>query len=192
MDRPNETEFLKHLRSEKLKAEEARTTYTLRKLAYTTTLLGLGSLNIDIGQVTGTGNITAVGNIHLGLLLYLAPWVALAFDLYILAEDYSVKRFGVFLWENSPDVLEQGWEKWVSENRDPFAPIAMPALTTLLLIGASLIIWIGGAAEGPIFWGWLILTPLVTWTLYVFYLWLRKRARKNARPVTKSIPNADE
>jgi len=192
MDRPNETEFLKHLRSEKLKAEETRTTYTLRKLAYTTTLLGLGSLNIDIGQVTGTGNITAVGNIHLGLLLYLAPWVALAFDLYILAEDYSVKRFGVFLWENSPDVLEQGWEEWVSENRDPFAPIAMPALTTLLLIGASLIIWIGGSAEGPIFWGWLILTPLVTWTLYVFYLWLRKRARKNARPVTKSIPNANE
>ncbi len=46
MDRePDETEFLKHLRSEKLKAEEARTTYTLRKIAYATTLLGLGSLD---------------------------------------------------------------------------------------------------------------------------------------------------
>ena len=111
--KPNETEFLKHLRSEKLKAEEARTTYTLRKLAYATTLLGLGSLDIDVAQ------ITAIGPINLGHLLYLAPWVALAFDLYILAEDYSVKRFGAFLWKNSPDVLERGWEEWVSENRDP-------------------------------------------------------------------------
>lgn len=187
MDRePDETEFLKHLRSEKLKAEEARTTYTLKKLAYATTLLGLGSLDIDIGQ------ITAIGPINLGYLLYLAPWVALAFDLYILAEDYSVKRFGAFLWKNSPDVLERGWEEWVSENRDPFAPFAMPALTTLVLIAAALIIWIGGSAEGPIFWGWLILTPLVTWVLYVFYRWLRKRARKNARPVTESTPNANE
>ena len=30
----NATEFLKHLRSEKLKAQEARTSYTLKKLAY--------------------------------------------------------------------------------------------------------------------------------------------------------------
>jgi len=184
--KPNETEFLKHLHTEKLKAEEARATYTLRKLAYATTLLGLGSLDVDIAQVT------AIGSINLGYLLYLAPWVALAFDLYILAEDYSVKRFGAFLWKNSPDVLERGWEEWVSENRDPFAPIAMPALTTLLLVAAALIIWIGGSAEGPIFLGWLILTPLVTWFLYLFYRWLRKRARRNARPVTESIPNAYE
>lgn len=176
--KPDATEFLKHLRSEKLKAEEARTTYTVNKLAYATALLGLGSLNIDIGQ------IAAVGQINLGYLLYLAPWVALAFDLYILAEDYSVKRFGAFLGKNSPDALEQGWEKWVSQNRDPFAPFAMPALTTLILIGAAIILRVGGSAEGLTFWAWLILTLLVTWILYLFYRRLRKRVRQNVESVT--------
>jgi hypothetical protein len=183
----SETEFIKHLHTEKLKAEEARTTYTLRKLAYATTLLGLGSLDFDLGQIIDAGNVTAAGNIHLGLLLYLAPWVALASDLYILAEDYSVKRFGAFLWKNSPDVSERGWEEWVSENRDPFGPIAMPTLTTVLLVAAALILWAGGSAAGPIFSGWLILTPLATWGLYFYYRGRRGLVRKNAR----TIPVAD-
>lgn len=176
--RQDETDFLKHLRSEKLKAQESRMTYTLKKLAYATTPLGLGSLNVDIEQITTTGPM------NLGCLLYLAPLVALAFDLYVLAEDYSVKRFGAFLGENSPDVLERGWENWISQNRDLFAPFAMPALTTLLLIGAAIIMWTGGSAQGPIFWGWLILTALATWTLYVVYRWLRRRVRQNAKSVT--------
>ena len=176
--RQDETDFLKHLRSEKLKAQESRTTYTLKKLTYATTLLGLGSLKIDIEQITTTGPM------NLGCLLYLAPLVALAFDLYVLAEDYSVKRFGAFLGQNSPDALERQWEKWVSKYRDPFAPFAMPALTTLLLIAAALIIWIGEAAKGPVFWGWLIVTPSTTWILYLFYQWLRKRARTGAERAT--------
>ena len=182
----DKTDFLKHLRSEKLKAQEARTTYTLKKLTYATTLLGLGSLNIDVEQ------ITAIGPINLGYLLYLTPLVALAFDLYVLAEDYSVKRFGAFLGENSPDVLERGWENWVSQNRDPFAPFAMPVLTTLLLIGAAIIMWIGGSAEGPIFWGWLIFTALVTWTLYVVYWRLRRRVRQNVKSIIETgVTDAD-
>jgi hypothetical protein len=178
-----ETEFIKHLHAEKLKAEKARTEYTLRKLAYATTLLGLGSLNIDFGRIIGAGNATPAGNIHLGLLLYLAPWVALASDLYILAEDYSVKRFGAFLWKNSPDVLERGWEEWVSENRDPFGPVAMPVLTTVLLIAAALILWAGGSAAGPVFWGWLFLTLPIPWILYLYYRRRRGLVRENARIV---------
>jgi len=176
--KPDEEGFLKHLRSEKLKAQEWRTTYTFKKLAYATALLGLGSLNIDIGQ------ITALGRVNLGLLLYLAPLVALAFDLYILAEDYSVKRFGAFLRQKSPDALERGWEKWISEHRDPFAPFAMPALTTLVLIGASIILWIGGSAEGPVFWVWFILTALFTWILNAFYRRLRDRLGQDGKAGT--------
>lgn len=174
----NEEEFLKHLRSEKLKAQEWRTTYTFKKLAYATALLGLGSLDINIGP------ITAVGKVNLGLLLYLAPLVALAFDLYILGEDYSVKRFGTFLGQNSRDGLERNWEKWVSEHRDPFAPFAMPALTTLVLIGASIVIWIEGSAEGSIFWAWLVLTASLTWVLYTVYRRLLSRLARNGEADT--------
>lgn len=174
--KPNETEFLKHLHSEKLKAEETRTTYTLRKLAYATTLLGIGSLSIKFGQV------------DLSLILYLVPWVALAFDLYILGEDYSVKRFGAFLGANSPDDLEQLWEKWISQNRDPFAPIAMPLLTTLLVLGATTVIWVRGLAASQVFLGWLILTVLSTWILFAFYQTLRKRALRSAESLRGGYP----
>ena len=63
----SETEFLKHLREEKLAAEDLRGTYTLRKLAYATALLGVGSLSIE--------------RLGLSFLLYLVPLVAFAFDL---------------------------------------------------------------------------------------------------------------
>ena len=174
----NETqgsEFIKHLHAEKLKAQEWRTTYTLRKLAYATALLGIGSLQINIGS------ISTAGEINLGLVLYLAPWVALAFDLYVLGEDYSVKRFGKFLQESSPDDLERKWEKWVSQRRDPFAPFAMPILTTLLLLGAAVIIWIGGTARGQFYWWWLILTALLNWGLFFLYRQLLSRPAQGAK-----------
>ena len=118
----HETEFLKHIHDEKLRTLEARSEYALRKLAYTTGLLGLGSLNVK------------VGDIDFSLLVYLAPWVAIAFDFYIMGEDYSVKRIGTFLKTESIDHLEKQWEQWVAKNRDPFAPLAMQILTTLILI----------------------------------------------------------
>ena len=176
----NETEFLKHLHSEKLKAEEARTAYTLKKLAYATALLGIGSLNINIGQI------------DLSLILYLVPWVAFAFDLYILGEDYSVKRFGAFLKANSPDALEQLWEKWISQNRDPFAPLAMPVLTTLLLLGAATVIWVGGFAAGSFFWGWLVLSGLPSWILFAFYRSLRKRVLRHVETVIGNRPQTSK
>ena len=62
----SETEFFKHLRDEKLATEESRSKYTLRKLAYATALLGVGSLTIE--------------RLELSFLLYLVPLVAFAFD----------------------------------------------------------------------------------------------------------------
>jgi hypothetical protein len=169
----NETEFVKHIHQEKLKAQEARTTFTLRKLAYATALLSLGSLDADIGQIIGAGPI------DLSALLYLAPWAALAFDLYILAEDYSVKRFGEFLKAHSPDPMEKAWENWVSENRDPYAPFAMSALTTLVWLGAVVVIWAGESATLPVFVLWSVLTVSVTWGLFFHYRRLRRRIRRN-------------
>lgn len=170
----DETEFLKHLREEKLAAEESRGTYILRKLAYATALLGFGSLSI--------------GQFKFGFLLYLVPLVAFAFDLYILAEDYSVKRFGAFLGSRSTDTLERHWEKWIAQNRDPFAPFAMPFLTTLLFLGAAAVIWFEGSTIGRYFWWWLAFAWLPSWILFAIYVALRKRALKRAELVIDGYP----
>jgi 8-oxo-dGTP pyrophosphatase MutT (NUDIX family) len=170
----NETEFLEHLRSEKLKAQEARTNYTLRKLVYVTALLGIGALEIK--------------QFDLSALLYLAPFVALAFDLYVLGEDYSVKRIGTFLGAQGSGALEQQWEQWVSQNRDPFAPVAMPILTTLAFLGAAIVIWVGGRASGLLFWVWLALAWLPGWVLFATYR-RRKQRLDIARPIIEGHPD---
>src|SRR6185503_3161329 len=78
-------DFIKHLREEKLQTQTSRTKYVTQKLAYATGLLALGSLK------------SGSGSVDLSPLLYSVPLLALAFDLYILGEDYSVKRIGCFL-----------------------------------------------------------------------------------------------
>jgi len=169
-----EPKFLEHLHEEKLRTLEARAKYTLQKLAFVTGLMGLGSLNIT------------VGNIDFGLLVYLAPWVAIAFDFYIVSEDYSVKRIGAFLKAQSPERMEKQWEQWVASNRDPFAPWATPMLTTLIFIGAVLIAYQQpGAAQEPLFKIWLIVTGLPSWLSFILYHWLRRRVLKNIPQVSE-------
>lgn len=161
---PDGTDFIKHLREEKLGAQQIRYSYTQKKLAYVTALFGLGLGSISIAEF------------DLRPILYLIPFVATAFDLYILAEDYSVKRIGTFLGAHTTEELERKWEKWVSKNRDPFAPVAMPILTTLLLAGAALALWVTSNRDiPPIFWLWLILAGLPSWVLFVLYRRLRNR-----------------
>ena len=162
---PANSDFIRNLREEKLHAQGARNTLTVQKLGYATALLGLGSLNIKIGQF------------DLGILAYLIPWVALAFDLYIMGEDYSVKRLGNFLKTASSDPLEQRWENWVAKNRDPFSPWAMPVLTTLVQASSVFIISSQNPAMLSVgwFWAWLGVTLSLTWLLFFYYRWLRGR-----------------
>jgi len=172
-----EEDFVWHLREEKLNAQQARSAYTQRKLAYGAALLGIGALSFQ--QL----------NLNLNPVLYLVPFVAAAFDLYILGEDYSVKRIGAYLEAHSLP-SEQDWERWVSANRDPFALIAMPILSTLMALGAAVIIWIasGGHVPAP-FWPWLIVGVLPSWVLFFYYRRLRDRIRDKVKAATKPRPN---
>ena len=99
-------DFVSHLREEKLYAQQARSAYTQRKLAYGAALLGIGALSFQ------------QFNLNLNPVLYLVPFVAAAFDLYILAEDYSVKRIGAYLREHSSR-QERDWELYVSRTATP-------------------------------------------------------------------------
>ena len=163
--------FLRHLQEEKLKTQAARTTYVTHKLAYATGLLALGSLK--------------PGSVDLSPLLYLVPFFAIAFDLYILGEDYSVKRIGAFLRVNSTDALEKRWEDWVSRHRDHFAPLAMPILTNILAAAAALALW-SQPSDSPtkiFIWlpfAWLPFAFLPIWGLFFYYASLRERVNKRA------------
>lgn len=164
-------EFLKHLQDEKLKTQAARSSYVTQKLAYATGLLALGSLRS--------------GSADLSLLLYLVPFLSIVFDLYILGEDYSVKRIGAFLGAASTDDLEKRWEHYVSDNRDPFAPLAIPILTTLLAVATWFALSLQPSNSPVNIVSWLpyavpLLAIAATWSTFFLYKKMKKVANKNA------------
>mgnify|MGYP000880263643 CR=1 FL=1 len=166
MAETDHAEFVRHLQAEKLQTQEARTRYTIQKLTYVTGLLGLGSLGIEATQLLDSR-----------YLLLLAPWVATAHDFYIMGEDYSVKRIGAFLKAQGASETERTWETWIGRRRDPFAPWAMPLLTTLVYVGALLLSQGLGqpVTTGPLYRLWMVITPIPTWASFAFYHVLRHR-----------------
>lgn len=174
-------DFIKHLRDEKLQTQTSRGKYVTQKLAYATGLLALGSLKPFSAD--------------LSRLLYLVPFLALAFDLYILGEDYSVKRIGAFFCYHSPDGLEKDWEGWVSKNRDPFAPIAMPLLTTVLAATAAFALW-SQPPESPanaprwVWYGWLVVAFLPICVIsFLYRRCLLPKMQTKADEATKRVAN---
>jgi len=155
--------FFDHLRDEKIKTEGVRSGFVVQKLLFATALLGAGA---------GT---TGLANINLRILLYLVPYVSLVFDLYYLAEDYSVKRIGGYLGAKSADPDEHGWESWVGAHRDPFAPFSMSLLTLLITAGAAFAVWHEGTTVNRWFILYFGLAALSSAFLSILYGWLKKQ-----------------
>ena len=140
-------DFLKDLRSEIHSAQERRAAYTRQKFAFVTGFLGLGSISIQ----------------HLGTLplLYIAPIVAIAYDLYILGENFGIRRAGAFLLksEKSPDE-ERLWERAVRANRDVFAKIGGPLSSVLVLFASGVVLFPSQRLYWH-FWIWAVVTLLI-------------------------------
>lgn len=127
--------FLESLYEEKLRHKDHRHTFVVQKLLFIIGLFGLGVLDIK-----GGGDNILFNN---GFLLYLVPFVALAYDLYIHAEDFKVKRIGFFVRTREKQTvggIEIDWEKWVSSHREGLAEQASKALTWIASLTAFLLI----------------------------------------------------
>lgn len=70
----------------------------------------------------------------------------MAFDVYILSEDFKVKRIGLFIRKREKLEVnacedELKWEKWVSSNREPLAALASLVLSMIAFIASAFILW---------------------------------------------------
>jgi uncharacterized membrane protein YfcA len=123
-------EFLKALHDEKTKAQGTRATYISSKFAFITGLFGLGALKI--------------GAVDFSWLLYLIPLVALGYDLYIRAEDLSIKKMGAFL-RSDPKAKnsesERAWEHFSAQYRDKLAHLATTLFTLIINLSAAVYIY---------------------------------------------------
>ncbi|MCK6691929.1 MAG: hypothetical protein L6Q97_07485 [Thermoanaerobaculia bacterium] len=133
-------DFLKNLYDEKLRHKEHRHLFVKQKMLYIASLFGLGLIKIKIQETT----------IETTLLLYLVPVVAMAYDVYILAEDYKVKRIGLFIRISRNIESNEGagtcneeinWEKWVSNFREPLAAFSSLFMSIFTSIAAFISIF---------------------------------------------------
>lgn len=118
------------LRNEINDAKKMRHDFVLRKFALITTLLGIGVITTKEGHEL---------LFDFSWLLYLVPLVAVAFDFYIVAEDYRIRRAGTFL-RKSPcvDVTgEKDWETFVKRRPNITSTFAFGLVTIIYLTGAS-------------------------------------------------------
>lgn len=83
-----------------------------RKIIFVIGLFGLGGFNISI-FFPGHSGISSLPH-----LFFLAPFLAILFDILIIKQKFSIRRIGAFLEKNSNDNLEKKWEEFVSDNRE--------------------------------------------------------------------------
>jgi len=123
-------EFLKTIHDEKTKTQGTRATYITSKFAFITGLFGLGVLKVD--------------KLDFHWLLYLVPLVALGYDLYIRAEDLSIKKIGAFL-RSDPEAgtapSEKAWEGFSARYRDKLAQFATSLFTFIITIAAAVYVF---------------------------------------------------
>ena len=137
--------FLEALHKEKLASQARRGDLIVRKLSWVTGLLAAGSLRIE-------------NSFSFALLLYVAPFVASVFDLYITGENYGIKRMGVFVRRRFKRKWERQWELRLRNRRDPFSLVALPLSSLIVLSACAVLSWPTPEATSA--------------TLSAFYVWL--------------------
>lgn len=158
--------FLNNLYEEKLKHKEHRMNYVVKKFLFTISLFALGSSRIP--------------PINLSPLLYLIPFVALVCDLFIFAENFKVKRIGIFVQKyclsSCPD--EKKWELLVNDFREPLGFFASLVLTFIVLIASTLMV-LETISDYRVFIFWCPLSVVAT-AYSFYYAWAAEKKLKEA------------
>ena len=163
--------FLKAFNEEKLQAQQRRAEFNKLKFTFVVSLFAIGSVEFK--------------NIDVALVLYIVPFISICFDLYILGEDYGIKRMGGFVRQHLSWTMEGQWEAWVGQKRDPFATFAVPFLSLLVLIACGAVLW-QKQANRVAFAIWLVVNSVAVGFLLVYSQVLRKRLLRDAIIQTNS------
>ena len=127
------TETISKLRTEIQGAKGYRHEFVLKKFAFGAGLLGLGSVSAKLPNGTEVDFLP---------LAYLVPLIALTFDLYIVVEDYRIKRAGEFI-RVSPvvaDKSDRAWEEFAHENPNHANSMAFGLVTFIYLVASTMIL----------------------------------------------------
>jgi len=121
----------------------------------------------------GFGSIKVKDFASLHYSLYLAPLVALLFDIMSMGHTFAIRRNGKFLRQNSPSDLERRYELLVCQNRDIFIKISS-FVFNLLAFPAAILLVKAATDKYPTKIGWLVLSILFVSHITLFIICGRK------------------
>ena len=171
----NVSRFIESLRGEIIHHKDKRATFVLQKLVSIAALFGLGS--------------SKLGDIDLPFLLFAVPFVSLALDVYISAEDYKVKRIGTFFRiYRYATLAERNWERFVNQHRELVAVWASLVLTAIATLASALVLRAQYSkaiddASTPlwpewVYLVWVFVSAILTASVFLYYWRLVERLPK--------------
>ncbi len=116
------TDFKDRLYKELQTVEEFRFKFSMAKIAFVTTLLGIGSVKL-------AGNSPDASRV-----LYLAPLVAVLFDILGMGATVAIYRIDAFLRVKGD--TEEQWQTFLKENRNDFSMYAAIGFTILTFLAS--------------------------------------------------------
>jgi len=161
-----DAEFLQRLREEALHHKEKRANFILQKLAFVVALFGIVVLRTPTMVRTP---VSLLDDFY--WLLYALPFVALAYDVYICAEDYKVKRIGAFFRTNTHvGACEREWEAYVNNRREALSAWASVFLSSVTIVAPALVLpFVLRKEVGLWFYTWLVSSIGSLVFLFVYY-----------------------
>jgi hypothetical protein len=161
--------LIKSLTEEKLKSQERRSSFNIRKLIFVAGLFSVGVVKLPY-------------ELDLKLVLYIVPVISICFDLYILGEDYGIKRIGRYIENKFSSEPEGEWEKWVGFRKDPFAKYAVPILSLIVLIACASIL-LRSVQNIYFFYLWIILNISAIIFNLIYSQWLQSKLLEDDKTV---------
>jgi hypothetical protein len=139
----NTTRFLSALNEEKITSQKRRGELVSKKLTWVTGLFALGTVKLPLPEET-----------H--FLLFFVPIISIIFDLYIIGENFGIKRMGSFIRLAMRDTCEGEWESWLSPRRDIFSRNALLLSSSIILVACAVVLWFSGTKIATLC-GWLVI-----------------------------------
>ena len=174
-----DAEFLQRLRVEALHHKEKRTNFVLQKLAFVVALFGIVVLRTPTMVRTP---VSLLDDFY--WLLYALPFVALAYDVYICAEDYKVKRIGAFFRTSTHvGACEREWEAYVNDRREALSAWASVFLSSVTIAAPALVLpFVLRKGVGIWFYTWLVSSIGSLVFLFVYYQGVLLRNLQSSPP----------
>jgi hypothetical protein len=160
--------FVADLRKEIFQSQERRGKLLIHKLSFVSGFFGIGAFE-------------KLDEIKLGIntdyIFYIIPFIALIFDLYLMGEDYAVKRAGFFIKTSlvSPEVEKQ-WENFVEEGKRDYFSTWAYRITTILIVAFCVVMLEPKEKYTDVFFlAWAILCLLYIILHFVYRAIINKR-----------------